>query len=272
MNIGMLVRGEMLKTTRRMGARVAALGFLGICILSFTGAMMAARRHLGAGEFAFPHVWAQVLEPFGPISTFIAAVVVIMLTANEFTWRTARQNVIDGLSKQEWFVAKLLNAVIVCALFAAILLITAAAFAATAPFETVLRASDAKMLGAYLIALLGIGSVAFFLSMLFRRDGAALGVLLIWASLGETLVMLLLHRFREGWEKYGQYLPFRVFFSIFSPRNWDAAAHAGMVEFARKAHRPLPELPDMQLLLALAVGYIIAFTAISYANYMKRDL
>ncbi|MBK9980304.1 MAG: hypothetical protein IPP20_20760 [Gemmatimonadetes bacterium] len=43
----------------------------------------------------------------GVLAAFFASIVLILLVSSEFTWRTSRQNVIDGLSKEEFFGAKL---------------------------------------------------------------------------------------------------------------------------------------------------------------------
>ncbi|HEX6559450.1 MAG TPA: hypothetical protein VF021_08300, partial [Longimicrobiales bacterium] len=140
------------------------------------------------------------------------------------------------------------------------------------PFTTFMRASDVQMLGAYLLGIVGVGSIGFFLAMVFRKDGGALGVLLIWASIGESLIMLLLNKWHDGWERYGRYLPFRLFLGIFEPRNFNVEAQQRMIEVAKRAHRPLPELPNMPLLVSLAALYIAVFVTGSYLNYRKRDL
>lgn len=272
MNLGVLIRGEALKSTRRVGARIALWSFLGILILGFGASAYQAKRTGRAPEVSFPRVWPQLMEPFGGISIFLVALVIIMLTASEFMWRTSRQNVIDGLSKQEWFVGKALNALMVCLVFALSMLLVAAAFAIVNPFTTFMRLADAQMLGAYLIGMAGVASIAFFLAMVLRKEGGALGVLLIWASLGEALIAAILNRWHEGWEKYARYLPFRLFFSVFDPHNFDADMRQRAIEIAKRMHRPPPELPNVSLLLGLAVLYTFVFVAASYWHYSKRDL
>ena len=54
------------------------------------------------------------------VGFIFAAVLVILLVAAEFGWRTARQNVIDGLSKTQWFAAKVLLLPLLTALFLAL--------------------------------------------------------------------------------------------------------------------------------------------------------
>jgi ABC-type transport system involved in multi-copper enzyme maturation permease subunit len=49
------------------------------------------------------------------LPAFFLAVTLVMLVTSEFSWRTARQNVIDGLSKEQFFAAKVLMMLFVMA-------------------------------------------------------------------------------------------------------------------------------------------------------------
>src|SRR5690606_11850382 len=105
--IGVLFRTEMIKVRRRPAFWVAVLALLAALALTYGIRLHASVKH-GRTPAPLPEAWEGILLGTGPLPALLAAVALILLTASEFSWRTARQNVIDGLSKNEWFLAKLL--------------------------------------------------------------------------------------------------------------------------------------------------------------------
>src|SRR5580704_16682073 len=57
--------------------------------------------------YTFPVLW-QTLTWVASWFTLLLGMCVIILITNEFTFRTVRQNVIDGLSKMDFLVGKLI--------------------------------------------------------------------------------------------------------------------------------------------------------------------
>lgn len=119
MKVAALVRIEWIKATRRRAFWVA-LGFLAVLSsLMLAAEVMSARRGFGA-PFVAPWGWAMAAEQLERMPAFFLALAVVMLVASEFSWRTARQNVIDGLSKEQFFAAKAVMLVLVLFAFAAV--------------------------------------------------------------------------------------------------------------------------------------------------------
>ena len=57
--------------------------------------------------YDFPDIWQNITYAATWFKLFLAFIVVISI-ANEVTHRTLRQNIIDGMSKKDWLVSKLL--------------------------------------------------------------------------------------------------------------------------------------------------------------------
>src|SRR6185295_15403942 len=58
-------------------------------------------QHMIVNYFAFPHVWRAV--PYvGGYFLVLPAILLIILVTNEYTFKTHRQNVIDGLSRNQF--------------------------------------------------------------------------------------------------------------------------------------------------------------------------
>src|ERR1700712_2726128 len=66
---------------------------------------------LGA-PYSYPNVWKTVPYNSG-LLVFIPAILVITLTTNEFTFRTHRQNVIDGWSRSRFIGLKIFEVILV---------------------------------------------------------------------------------------------------------------------------------------------------------------
>ena len=58
--------------------------------------------------YHFPDVWMNLIW-FGGLLKVVLAIMVVISITNEFTYRTLRQNIIDGLSRTEFLVSKILN-------------------------------------------------------------------------------------------------------------------------------------------------------------------
>jgi ABC-type transport system involved in multi-copper enzyme maturation permease subunit len=116
MKTGVLLGIELIKTVKRRAFWVA-LAFLtlmsGVTIIS---SLLQGRRGMSA-PFVPPYSWAMTAADVGPMPSFFLAITIVMLVTSEFTWRTARQNVIDGLSKEQFFAAKWLMVMMVAIAF-----------------------------------------------------------------------------------------------------------------------------------------------------------
>jgi len=70
-------------------------------------AAQVAKMVIGS-PFAFPEVWHTVAYG-SSMFTFIPAVLIIMFITNEYTYKTHRQNVIDGWSRAQFLTSKMIN-------------------------------------------------------------------------------------------------------------------------------------------------------------------
>src|SRR5215216_2351808 len=62
--------------------------------------------------FTFPEVWHTVAFA-SSIFIFIPSILVIMFITNEYTYKTHRQNIIDGWSRNQFMISKLIDVLII---------------------------------------------------------------------------------------------------------------------------------------------------------------
>src|SRR5215472_305710 len=65
--------------------------------------------------FSLPEGW-RTMAFFSSFFVYIPAIVVIMLITNEYTYKTSRQNIIDGWSRKNFMTAKLIDVLLLSAI------------------------------------------------------------------------------------------------------------------------------------------------------------
>ncbi len=169
-------------------------------------ASQLAKMALG-NPFTFPEAWHTVAF-FSSCFVFIPAVVVIMLMSNEYSFRTHRQNIIDGWSRKQFVTSKLMD-VLIISLLITLLYAVVAFITGMVNEERLIKHTWDQ---AYYIGLFGLQtfaqlSIAFLLGFLIRKSFLALGVFLFYFILLENIIVGILE-----WKKIpiSQYLPLEV--------------------------------------------------------------
>jgi len=115
------------------------------------------------------------------------------MMANEYSYGTLKQNLIDGMSKKEFILSKFLTVVffaVVSTIFVFIMsLLLGYNFSSYNEIGIVF--SDLEYLVAYFVKLVGFFSFCLFLGVLIKRSAFAIGFLFIW-FIGETIARLTL--------------------------------------------------------------------------------
>ncbi|MGY8933800.1 MAG: ABC transporter permease [Flavobacteriales bacterium] len=140
------------------------------------------------GIFNFPYIWHFNTYIAAILKLFLAIVIVSMM-ANEYSNRTLKQNLIDGLSKKEFVLSKFLTVIlfsVISTLFVfGVSLLLGLMFSDYNELGIIF--SDIEYLFAYFIKLTGFFSFCLFLGVLVKRSAFALGFLLIW-SIAEGII------------------------------------------------------------------------------------
>lgn len=148
-----------------------------------------------SGLFNFPYIWHFGTYFAAWLKLFLAVVIVSMI-ANEYSYGTLKQNLIDGMSKKEFILSKFLTislfALISTVFIFIICLILGLKFSSFT--ETGIIFSDLEYLLAYFVKLLGFFSFCLFLGILIKRSAFALGFLFIWWIFENVFIGILKHK------------------------------------------------------------------------------
>ena len=271
--VGVLLRIELLKTLKRRAFWVTWGAFAALNTVSTVESVRSAHRYDWA-SYALPEAWSDIVLPLtGPGTLFIAALM-ILLFAPEFSWRTGRQNVIDGLSKERLYAGK----VMVLAGLVLLFLVTTLSIGVGGTFLSpdeggpeIVRSTDLSYLAGAVLNLLVLGSAGLMLSALIRSSGPGLGVLFLYIIVEEGIIGLM-QRGGEALKRLTEFLPFNLVQDL-----GDDLAHYPEVLARVNADRagrgvaPLEYL-DVDVMAIAVLTYSAIFLLIAFLSMRKRDL
>ena len=133
------------------------------------------------GIFNFPYIWHFNSYVSALFKLFLAIVIVSMMS-NEYSNKTIKQNLIDGLSKKEFILSKFYTVIALSGVSTVFLfvvsLILGLSFSSYTEMGIIF--SDLEYLFAFFIKLVGFFSFCLFLGILVKRSAFALGFLFVW--------------------------------------------------------------------------------------------
>ena len=221
------------------------------------------------GDFSpynFDKTWQTTSYAAGWL-LLLPALLLIILVTNEFTFRTHRQNIIDGWSRQQFIQVKIVMALITAVLSTVLVFLTALSFGlfSGSSFSTY----GISHVGYFFLKALSYNMIAILISVLIRRTGFAIGVFFIYMGL-ENFVSQLLDvwslrlRSQQGIDlgSMGDYLPMN--------------SADGLLTFPENPLKSMAKgvMPTdyTWVVLALAIAYLILFYWWSNNRMLKTDL
>ncbi|UFH47934.1 ABC transporter permease [Flavobacterium galactosidilyticum] len=178
---------ELQKIWKNKASRVLTLTYF--ILLTFIALIASIKFDLGIfkfhlaemGIFNFPFIWHFNTYIAAILKLFLAIVIVSMM-ANEYSYGTLKQNLIDGMSKKEFILSKFLTVVLFATVSTVFIFVMSLllGFSFSSYTELNIVFSGLEYLLAYFIKLVGFFSFCLFLGILVKRSAFALGFLLVW--------------------------------------------------------------------------------------------
>lgn len=154
-----------------------------------------AQTLLGGSAYDFPLVWQSVAN-VSSYTSAIFALLLLTLVTNEFTFKTHRQNVIDGWDRREFVFAKLFWVLALSVLALVVSLLTALFFGLYG--KTAFSTDGIYYIFYYFLQVLLSLCLALLLGILVKRAGLAIVLYLGYVMIFEQLVVVTLKRFVGG--------------------------------------------------------------------------
>lgn len=207
--------------------------------------------------YHFPDVWQNLVYISGFFKIVLAIMVVISIT-NEFTYRTLRQNIIDGMSRWEFLQSKILTNLLLSVMSVVMVftigLVTGFIYTPEVNWNYVF--SDLEFFPAYFLEVFTFLSFALMLGVFIHRSGL-------------TIILLLLSRIIEA--------PIDAY--IGNHISWDVAQFLPMqsisnlvaMPFARYAFQEIQDYVSVTAVV-IVLGWMLLFNYFSYIKLKKSDI
>lgn len=226
------------------------------------------------GIFNFPYIWHFNSYIAATLKLFLAIVIVSMMS-NEYTNRTLKQNLIDGLSKKEFVLSKFLTVVSLAFLSTVFLFIVSMILGLSFSdyTEVSIIFSDLEYLLAYFVKLTGFFAFCMFLGVLVKRSAFALGFLFIWwilESIARGVMEYKLFRGTDIAENIAQFFPLEsMSLLVKEPFTRLNAVQSAATQLGSEISKDYG-IHWYQILIVMA--WTLLFVYFSYVLLKKRDL
>ncbi len=206
--------------------------------------------------YHFPDVWLNLIWFSGWFKVVLAIMVVISVT-NEFAYRTLRQNIIDGMSRWEFLLSKILTNLLLSLMSVAMIfiigLVTGLIYSPSTAYSNLLM--DIEFFPVYFLEIFFFLSYALMISMLIQRSGLTIIVLL----LSQMIELIITANIDESAPWLVPYFPMKSLWLLIE------------CPYPRYAFQEIKDYLDFQSVAIVAV-WTFLFNYFSYLKIKKADI
>jgi ABC-type transport system involved in multi-copper enzyme maturation permease subunit len=200
------------------------------------------------------------------------------MMANEYSYKTLKQNLIDGLSKKEFILSKFYTVVLfafVSTIFVFIVsLILGLTYSDYNEFSII--TSDLQYLFAFFIKLVGFFSMGLFFGILVKRSAFAVGAMVVWFFTESIFKGYLFWSFKsaentsEKVDTVMQFLPFEAMANLIKEPFTRLGAVRSVANQIGETFTKSYAVGFSTILIVVAWTFV--FIYLSFALLKKRDL
>ena len=211
---------------------------------------------LGNPPYSFPSVW-QATANISSFLLFIPGLILIISVTNEYSYKTHRQNIIDGLTRRQFIVVKIMSAAILSLISTCLVTLTAFIFG-MADGSNAFSFEGFHYIGYYFLEAMSYIMVALLMAVFFKRGGLSIGVFFAYSLILEQIVVLILNKYTNY---FGRYLPLETN-DILTP----------FPRVDQIINRLTSNTPDYTTFFILALVYLAAYLFIVTRKFETDDL
>lgn len=223
------------------------------------------------GIFNFPYIW-HFNTYVASILKFFLLLVIVSMMANEYSYKTLKQNLIDGLSKKEFVLSKFYTVVLLAAIstFFVFLVSLVLGYTYSDFNEFSIVTTDLEYLLAFFVKLVGFFSFGLFLGILVKRSAFAVGAMLVWAMFEGFAKGMTYWKFDGSVNTIMQFFPLEAMSNLIKEPGSRLDA---VKTVAKQVGEDLSKDFSVQPLdIVIVLIWTFIFVYLSYALLKKRDL
>lgn len=225
------------------------------------------------GIFNFPYIWHFNTFITAFFKLFLAIVIVSMM-ANEYSNKTIKQNLIDGLSKKEFILSKFLTVLSFATVSTVFVFVASLILGLVySDFDELsIIFSDLEFIFAFFVKLVGFFTFCLFLGILVKRSAFALGFLILWQILEGIFRGIIRWKFFDGdtTEVIMGFFPLQSMFNLIKEPVTRLEAVQTVADQVGEKINLNYHVHWYEILIVLA--WTAIFVYLSYALLKKRDL
>jgi hypothetical protein len=241
------------------------LSLLSTFLLTYWSTSIASKISASAKAwYQFPDIWENITWLCSYLNLFFISVITIIIVCNEYTYRTIRQNVIDGLSRFELFFAKIQLIVFLSlclSLFTGIVCLVFGLIYSEGNLTFINIFKKTTYLADFFLQAIAYGIMAYAIAVIFKQTGIAIVMFFVYKVIIESII---------DWKilsaNYGDFLPMNLF-SELTPKPFAKMAETSFSKLGIQAYSI--HSPNIELLTIL---YILIISSGIYFLILKRDL
>jgi len=204
----------------------------------------------------FPDIWHNITYVFIYLKVFLA-ILIIITVSNEFSYKTIRQNVIDGLSRFDFVKSKLLMILVLCIGSTSLVfltgILTGMIYSPDYSIGDVFYGIE--FLFAYFLDILAYSIFAFLLTVLVKRSGLTIALLVLSMPIEYTITANL----PSALSGIIQYFPLHAINNLIT------------IPFPKYAFMEIQDSVSMTF-VGVVMVYIVLFVYAIYARLQKSDI
>jgi len=229
------------------------------------------------GIFNFPYIW-HFNTYIAAILKFFLLLVIVSMMANEYSYKTLKQNLIDGLSKKEFILSKFYTVVLFAFVSTIFVFVVSLILGLTYSDynEFAIITSDLQYLFAFFIKLVGFFSMGLFFGILVKRSAFAVGAMVVWFFIENIFKGYLFWSFKsaentsEKVDTVMQFLPFEAMANLIKEPFTRLGAVRSVANQIGETFTKSYAV-DFSTILIVAT-WTFVFMYLSFALLKKRDL
>lgn len=208
--------------------------------------------------FDFPHIWSYITYSASFFNVLLA-VIVVVVTTNDFQYKTMRQNLIDGMSKQKVILSKFILVFFlssIATIYTFLVGLTIGLLESTS-YDWY---QNIHLIVLYFIQTLGYFSFAFLFAILVKRPAIAIVSFILYFPV-ETIIGKIINA-----DAY-QLFPLKVFADL-TPIPF----FKSIIASVKDPNGHTPWILDTNIQIILSLVYVLLFFLLSYFLLKKKDL
>ena len=209
---------------------------------------------IGDRPYSFPTVW-HMTSYVSSFLMFLPGLLMIIFITNEYSYKTHRQNIIDGWSRSQFISVKIVLALLYAILSTVAVAITAIIFGFQLPNEFSL--DKIQYLGYFFIQALSYGLAAVLIAVLVKRGGLSIGIYFLYVVVLENVLKLLMNRYLND---TGRFLPLQTTDELIP------------LPIFENIQRQIIDPPNYPTLLTAAGIYIVLYLFLINRRFLRSDL